>query len=46
MLLLKKVGDWSRVVLCERYAHLLPDVYAEEVLQFWGYGDKAMREVG
>lgn len=33
-LLLKKVGDWSSVTLCERYAHLMPDIYAPEALAF------------
>lgn len=46
LLLLRTVGDWSSVTLCERYAHLMPEVYASEALAFWGQGGAAVREVG
>jgi integrase len=35
-MLLKVDGQWSSVILVERYAHLMPAGHEEEILAFWG----------
>lgn len=41
LLLLKRDGGWSSVVLCERYAHLLPAGQEASIRAFWGIGEIA-----
>lgn len=36
LLLLKKEGDWQSVSMVERYAHLMPTKYADNITKVWG----------
>ena len=41
---LKARGDWSSVTLVERYAHLVPEGLAPQIVAFWGGVSRAVVE--
>ncbi len=46
LLLLKAKGDWSDLSLCERYAHLMPSGYSDEIKRIWGLEERVSLAVG